>query len=103
MFLLWLYLSKLPECAIREDIFYWRACSSIPDAAGEPWFRKNPVGHNVLSNYMKRILAVAGIDSSAKSNHSLRATVISRMFQSNVPQKMIMERSGHLTKDGLTP
>ena len=62
---------------------------------------KNPVGHNVLSNYMKHILAAAGIDSSTKSNHSLRTTAISRMFQLNVAGRLIMERSGHLTKDKL--
>ena len=100
MFLLWLYLSKLPERAIKEDIFYWRARPSIP-ANGEPWFFKNAIGHNVLAQLMKGMLTSVGIDSTAKSNHSLRATAISQMFQSNVAQKVIMERSGHLTKEGL--
>lgn len=52
---------------------------------------------------MKRILASAGIDSTGKSNHSLRATAISRMFQCDVAEKVIMERSGHLSKGGLAP
>lgn len=49
------------EHAIWKDIHYWWACSSIPAAAGESRFMENPIGHNVLSNYMKYILDVAGI------------------------------------------
>ena len=55
------------------------------------WFFKNAIGHNVLAQLMKRMLTSAGIDSTGKSNHSLRATAIRRMFQSNVAQKVIME------------
>ena len=100
VFLLRLYLSKLPECAVKEDIFYWRPRPGIPSNS-EPWFFKNAIGHNVLAQLMKRMLTSSGIDSTGKSNHSLRATAISRMFQSNVPQKVIKKRSGHLTKEGL--
>lgn len=76
VFLLRLYLSKLPECAVKEDIFYWRPRPGIP-ANGEPWFFKNAIGHNVLAQLMKRMLTSAGIDSTGKSNHRLRATAIS--------------------------
>ena len=70
----------------ESTFFYWRVCSSIPAAAGEPWFRKNHVGHNVLSNFIKRILAAAGIDISAKCNHSLRESAISQMFHLNIAE-----------------
>lgn len=101
--LLRLYLSKLPECAFQEDVFYWKARGSIPDAADLPWYTRNVLGHNVLAQFLKRMLDSAGIDSSKKTNHSLRATAISRMFQSSVAQKVVMERSGHLSKEGLVP
>ena len=45
----------------------------------------------------------AGIHSGEKTNHSLRATAITRMMEKSVPAKMIMERSGHLTESGLSP
>ena len=35
------------------------------------------------------------------TNHSLRAYVVTKMFASNVPEKLIMERSGHRSIDGL--
>ena len=36
-----------------------------------------------------------------KTNHSLRATGVSDLFQAGVPDEMIQERSGQLSKDGL--
>ena len=49
------------------------------------------------------MLQDAGIDNNNKTNHSLRATAITRMMEKNVPSKVIMQRSGHLSKDGLVP
>ena len=31
--------SKLPECAFQEDIFYWKARSTIPECADQPWYK----------------------------------------------------------------
>lgn len=42
----------------------------------------------------------AGLDTENISNHSLRVTRVSRMFSQGVPEKMIMERSGHLGSSG---
>jgi len=53
-----------------------------------------PLGHNTLSK-LKDIFKSAGLGCEKKSNHSLRATAISRMFAEKVPEKVIMEHSGH--------
>ena len=47
------------------------------------------------------MLETAGLSTAQKTNHSLRATSISRMFHAKVPEKITMERSGHLTKEGV--
>lgn len=103
VYLLRLYLSKLPKCAIERDLFYWKACSCIPDDPDKPWFINQPIGHNTLDVFLRRMFESAGIDSASKTNHSLWATAISRMLSSNVATKLMMERSGHLSKEGLTP
>ena len=36
-----------------------------------------------------------------KTSHSLRATGVSSLFQAGVPEKVIQERSGHRSLDGL--
>ena len=101
VYLLHLYFSKLPESAFQRDIFYMKPKVKFPVAAADSWYTNQPVGHNALERFLKDILKDAGIDYANKSNHSLRATSISRMYQNNVPEKLIMQRSGHLSKEGL--
>ena len=101
MYLLRLYISKLPESAIQRDIFYMKPKQAIPARASDPWYTNQPMGHNSLETFLKDMLKAAGIDCTNKSNHSLRATSISRMYRKDVPDKLIMERSGHLSKEGL--
>lgn len=36
-----------------------------------------------------------------KTNHSLRATAATQMFQEGVPEKIIQERTGHRSLEGL--
>ena len=99
VYLLRLYISKLPESAIKGDIFYMKPRDKLPASASDPWYSNRPMGHNILDRFLKDILKESGIDCSNKSNHSLRATSISRMYQKD--EKLIMERSGHLSKDGM--
>ena len=101
VFLLEFYLSKLPVGAFQKDVFYMKPRQSLPDSASDPWYTNVPIGHNTLGGLLKQILTLGNIDPSNKSNHSLRATAISRMYQHSVPQKLIMERSGHLSASGV--
>ena len=59
------------------------------------------MGHSILQSKLKALLSSAGLDPAGKSNHSLRATGTSRMYNSGVPEKLIMERSGHLSSKGV--
>ena len=45
----------------------------------------------------------AGLSSDGKSNHSLRATAATRMLCAGLPEKVIMDRTGHHCLDGLKP
>ena len=54
-----------------------------------------------IEMYAKNYIHLAGLDYTNKSNQSLRVTSISRMYKASVPEKIIMERSGHLSKDGV--
>ena len=42
-----------------------------------------------------------GLDCEGIYNHSLCATGISRLYNNGVPEKLIMERSGHLSVEGI--
>lgn len=98
--LLKLYISKLPPSLEGKDIFYCKPLKVIKNES-QPWFTAVPIGHNTLSSKLKSIFTEAELSTENKSNHSLRATAISRMYRASVPEKVIMERSGHLTKEGV--
>ena len=57
------------------------------------------IGKNPLSK-MKTMCEEAGI-SGNKTNHSLRAYAASELFNAGVPEKIIQDRTGHRSLDGL--
>lgn len=87
--------------AKEKRYFYWRPKPSIPEGDNDPWYSSTPICHNKLDRMLKEILMKAGLSSEHKSNHCLRATSISRKYRQAIPEKMIMERSGHLSKEGV--
>ena len=89
-----LYYSKLPPQAIESDIFFVRPLDNIPTDPTKPWYTGTPVGKHTLENKLKKMCSLAGIEGRI-SNHSLRATSVTQMYESGVPEKVIQERTGH--------
>ena len=71
-----------------------RPLTAVPFEQGKPWFCSMPIGKNYLSSMFKDMCAEAGV-SGRKTNHSLRATGASELFEAGVPEKIIKERTGH--------
>ena len=95
-----MYLSRLPKEALQKDIFYLTPLKTYEsDIPGKPWFSCIPVGRNMLDSMVKGICTDAGIQE--KSNHSLRATGATGMFQSGVPERAIQARTGHKIVEAL--
>ena len=59
-----------------------------------------PVGKHTLNDKMKKMCNMAGL-SGNKTNHSLRATGATHMYESGVPEKLIQERTGHHSLEAL--
>ena len=100
MFVLDTYMEKLPAEAIARDNFYVQPCMSALDDPQKLWFTSQPIGKNTLGKMVKGICSDGGINGQ-KSNHSLCATGASDLYQAGVPEKLIQERTGHLSTDGL--
>ena len=98
IYLLDLYISKLPNEAIEKDLFYCRPRSSIPPES-LVWYSGVPVGKNNLGTMVSKMCQKAGI--SGKTNHSLRVTGTSVLFDAGVPEKIIQTRTGHRSLGGL--
>ena len=84
------YNSLCPEDH-PDDAFYLKP---LPVPRANQWYSKAPTGHNILSNIVARLCQRAGIDGH-RTNHSLRATAATRLYQSGVDEQLIMEQTGH--------
>ena len=58
------------------------------------WFCDQPYGVNKIRSAVKDMCRQAGIVGKF-SNHSLRATCATRMYQNGVPEQIIKETTGH--------
>ena len=94
VFLLDTYISKLPPAAIEKDIFYCKPLSNIPTDPTNPWYLPVPVGRNLLGKMVQDMCSDAGIEGK-KTNHSLRVSGASTLFEAGVPERVIQQRTGH--------
>lgn len=98
--LLDLYISKLPQEAIEKGNFYCRPLETRPSDHSKPWFTSIPIGRNYLAKMVPTMCEEAGIEGH-KTNHSLRVSGASTLFDAGVPEKIIQGRTGHRSLDAL--
>ncbi len=64
------------------------------------WYSRVPLGHNALADTIPRLMREAGIEGYF-TNHSLRATATTRLYDAQVDEASIMERTGHRSVNGV--
>ncbi len=64
------------------------------------WFKRAPLGHCKLAAVVPRLMKSAGIEGYF-TNHSLRATATTRLYDAQVDEATIMQRTGHRSTDGV--
>ena len=89
--LLDMYLGLLPPTA---PFFYMRTLDNFPADPTKSCFTKQRIGTNILKNMLPELSEKSGV-GMRYTNHSLRATAITRMFNNGIPEKVIAETSGH--------
>ena len=95
------YFSVLPKEVLDDpqSLFYQQRKEETPVSPGSAWFKKQPRGRNTLQMMVKQVCEKAGI--VGKTNHSLRVTGASRLYECHVPEKLIKQRTGHRSLDAL--
>ena len=78
------YTSLCPQGA---SAFYLQPATHPTD---KQWYTLKPVGHNSITKTISRLCKSAGI-GGYKTNHSLRATAATRLYESGVDKQMVME------------
>ena len=91
-----IYCQHCPQVN-KSSAFY---LTPLKKPKGDIWYGTTPIGHNTLSKTVKRLCDAAGI-GGFKTNHSLRVTSATRLFQSGVDEQLIMGRTGHRSIDGI--
>ena len=64
------------------------------------WYSRIPVGRNTLDTKLGKMCSLAGIEWRV-TNHSMRATSVTQMYATGVPEKVIQERTGHRSLEAL--
>ncbi len=90
------YMSHRPSEA-KGDAFY---LTPLKKTKGSVWYSKTPIGHNTLNATVSRVCKAAGV-TGYKTNHSLRVTTATRLFQKGVEEQLIMSRTGHRSVEGV--
>ena len=84
------FLEKRPA---GVDRFYLQSKNNVT-ANDDRWFTIRPLGHNTLKTMMQSIALKAGLPGR-KTNHSLKATCATRLYNAGMDEQLIMERTGH--------
>ena len=84
------YVGLLPEAKSCKKLYMLPKLKAIPRC----WYNDQPYGNNKIFTTVKELCSKAGLKGKF-TNHSLRATSASRIFQANVPEQVIKEITGH--------
>ena len=91
-----LLLSKLDKGCPRN----FQMAKKRVRADDEVWYTGQPLGKNTMASMMKRISEKASL-SRYFTNHSVRATCITKLAKAGVPDSVIMATSGHRRPESL--
>lgn len=83
-----IYVSHRPDNVER---FYLQPRNNV---SGNVWFSHQPIGKNKLSKFTQDMCKKAGFCGNF-SNHSLRTTCATRLFQSGVEEQLVCSVTGH--------
>ena len=99
-----LYISKLPLEAREKDLFYVCPVERLNKKKNtfdsSVWYYSIPIGRNKLSQMVPEMCKLGEIYGQ-KTNCSLRARGATELYEAEVPEKIIQERTGHRSLDSL--
>ena len=90
------YRQLCPEDPVA-NAFYLQPSRSPTETC---WYTRQPLGQTLLGGTVARLCKQAGIEGY-KTNHSLRATTTTRLYEKGVDEQQIMERTRHRSLEGV--
>ena len=93
-----LYKSKCPTENLKKNAFYLQPLSNPSN--DHVWYSTRPIGHDTLDKAVRRMCSLSGIPGF-RTNHTLRATAATRLYQAGVDEQLVMEKTGHRSVEGV--
>ena len=90
------YLSHMPKVN-NDNAFYLRA---LPKPKGDVLYYNKAMGRESQGNVVKNIMRKAGFEGHF-TNHSLRRSCATQLYEGGVPEQVIVETTGHRSCDGV--
>ena len=80
-----------------SNALYLRA---LENPNGNVWYGNQPAGRETLGNVVSNLMKEAKMDGFY-TNHSLRATLATRLYEAGVDEQLIQESTGHRSVEGV--
>ena len=94
------YFAKIPHDKITGDSKFYLQPLPYTPTGSMPWFFPDPYSGRKLESLLKVMCQGAGIEGHF-TNHSLRATGTTTLFDAGVPESVIQKRTSHKSLDAL--
>ena len=82
---------------LKKNAFYLQP---LKNPTSQCWYSVKPIGHDTLDKTVARMCSLGGI-GGYRTNHSLRATAATRLYQAGVDEQLVMEKTGHRSIEGV--
>ena len=92
MYLYEKYVNLLPKESKSDALYKYAAVSA--KRTPHTWYVDKPVGINVLSKCVGNLMAKIGREGKF-TNHSLRVSAATRMFNEGIEEQVVKEKTGH--------
>ena len=89
--ILYYFVFHSPTVGTDSSTAFYRSALKCPKP--NCWYSNVAVGHNKLASTIKRLCEQGGL-SGYRTNHSLRATAATRMYDKGVDEQLICEKTG---------
>ena len=86
---------SISQCG-KSD-FYLCPLSHVPDNPMQPWFSCQPMGIHAIQWVLAGMCMRVGI-TGKQTNHALKATAATRLYQKGVDEQLIQEHLGNLSE-----
>ena len=83
----YVYTSKCPKDRPVHALYL----QPLKKPTADCWYSTIPIGHAALAGTVSKMCRLAGI-SGYKTNHSLRATAATRLYQAGIDEQLIMRQ-----------